>query len=199
MCGEVCVSVCAYQVEFVYVCCSGGLCLHAYVCVCGWGSGHVLGTSALREMASYVSFTVCGVRFVSCIRMCYACVCVSVWTSNASKSLSMCAFVYLCISLCMCVCVCPVQVTRGTSRPCWERWPALSPLAPAAGASSAAPAPLAHSLASPTPVAGPHFQTTERRGEEAFNKGFIRHTMSKTHIRRCFVRVLDFNEPYPVH
>lgn len=161
------------------------------------------GTSALREMASYGFFTVCGVRFVSCIRMCYACVCVSVCvclcTSNASKSMSMCLFVYLCISLFMCVCVCPVQVTRGTSRPCWERWPALSPLAPAAGVSSAAPAPLAHSLASPTPVAGPHFQTTERKRREAFNKGFIHHTMYKAHVRRCFARVLDLSEPYPVH
>jgi hypothetical protein len=114
---------------------------------------------------------------------------------------------FLCSGMCVCVCVCvcvwvssPVQVTRGTSRPCWERWPALSPLAPAAGASSAAPVPLAHSLSSPTPVAEPHFQTRENR-REAFNIQMIHpsHHIQNTYIRRCLDRLLHFSEPYTVY
>lgn len=56
-------------------------------------------------------------------------------------------------------------IKRWTSRLCWERWPAQGLLAPVAEVFSAALAPPARFLASPTPSAGLHSQTEPEKQE----------------------------------
>lgn len=60
-----------------------------------------------------------------------------------------------------------MAVRHWTSRPCWERWPAPGLPVPAGAVSSAAPVPLSHFPASPTPSAGLHYQTGPEKQEHA--------------------------------